>query len=482
MEMKDQLLEALVGLVAEKVTASGTPSTPYTHGPGGLFGVAGIERDLFHTRIQGAGLATVLPVTPSVYTHPLFGYVTGYQDTTGNPPVNVCENPEIAGSEKRCLQTAPFGRYSFMTREMEINRVGQLISRGEFDDLRLLNDPIAPEMGKTIFPNISPDKQLAAGAEMLARMLELGVAFANRLGLQTWTGDPVNNTAGGGYQEFMGLNLLVGTNKVDAITGTDCPSLDADVKDFNYVNVCADVAVDIVRIITTMWRYIGHIASNTALMPAKWVFVMRTGLFWELTDCWPCAYLSSRCALGAATDNREIIIDGRENIRLRDAMRNGSYLLVDGVRVPVILDDNIPEDSSGDHSSIPIGCFASDIFLIPLTVRGGTPVTYWQYYDYRAGTMQAVVDGRLTNRFWTDAGMYLWTWDTVNWCVVHEAKIEPRIILRTPQISGRINNVAYCPIQHPRDPQPDDPYFIDGGVTEQPPPSLWADWNAPNRV
>lgn len=479
---KELILEALAGLLAEKVTASGTPSTPYTHGPGGLFGVAGIERDLFHTRIQGAGLATVLPVTPSVYTHPLFGYVTGYQDTTGTPPVNVCENPEVAGSEKRCLQTAPFGRYSFMTREMEINRVGQLISRGEFDDLRLLNDPIAPEMGKTIFPNISPDKQLAAGAEMLARMLELGVAFANRLGLQTWTGDPVNNTAGGGSQEFMGLNLLVGTNKVDAITGTDCPSLDADVKDFNYVNVCADVAVDIVRIITTMWRYIGHIAANTALMPAKWVFVMRTGLFWELTDCWPCAYLSSRCALGAATDNREIVIDGRENIRLRDAMRNGQYLLIDGVRVPVILDDHIPEDSSGDNNQIPIGCFASDIFLIPLTVRGGTPVTYWQYYDYRAGTMQAVVDGRLTNRFWTDAGMYLWTWDTVNWCVVHEAKIEPRIIFRTPQISGRLNNVVYCPIQHPREPQPDDPYFIDGGVTIQPPPSLWADWNAPNRV
>jgi len=31
--------------------------------------------------------------------------------------------------------------------------------------------------------------------------------------------------------EFMGLNLLVGINKVDAISGLDCPSLDADVKD-----------------------------------------------------------------------------------------------------------------------------------------------------------------------------------------------------------------------------------------------------------
>jgi hypothetical protein len=398
-------------------------------------------------------------------------------------PDGVCDDPETAGAEKRCLQTAPFGRYSFKTREAEINRIGQLVNRGEFDDLRLLNDPIAPELGKTIFPNISPNKQLSAGAEVLARMLELGVAFANRLGRQVYIGDPVNNSAGGGSKQFMGLDLLIGVNKVDAITGQDCPSLRSDIKDFNFTEVCDDSAnPDIVRVATTMWRQLNHIAQHMQMTPVRIIIAMRTALFWELTDCWPCAYLTHRCTFNASTDNREIFVDGRENVRLRDSMRNGNFLLIDGVRVPVILDDNIEEDSSGDNSQIPIGCFASDMYFIPLTVRGGVPVTFFQFFDYRRGTMQAVVDGRMTNQFWTDGGRYLWTWDTRNFCIVHEAKIEPRIVLRTPHLAGRITNVVYCPLQHPRDPQPSDPYFVDGGVTDPPAPSLFSDWNAPNRV
>jgi hypothetical protein len=475
------LAQALAPHLGQKVVATGTPSTPYTHGPGGLFGVAGIERDLFHTRIDGIGLSSVFPVRGSVLTDPLFGYVTGYQDVSGTVPDGVCDDPRTAGAEKSCLQTAPFGRYTFKTREAEINRIGQLINRGEFDDLDLVNDPIAPEMGRTIFPNISPDKQLAAGAEILARKLELGIAFANELSRQTYIGDPANNSAGGGHEEFMGLDLLISTNKVDAITGQDCPSLDSDVKDFNYTDVCDENAdPDIVRVLTTLWRQVNHIARHTAMQPVRWTFAMRTGLFWELTDCWPCSYLTHRCDF--SSDNAEVVVNTPDNIRLRDEMRNGNFLLIDGVRVPVVLDDNIVEEQSGDNSQVPAGCSASDIYLVPLTVRGRIAVTFWQFYDYQQGTMQAVVDGRVTNRFWTDAGMYLWTWDTRNFCLVHEAKIEPRIIMRTPQIAGRLQNVVYCWLQHPRDPQPDDPYFVDDGVTERAAPSLWSDWNAPNRV
>ena len=482
MDVKNQqVLDALASLLApalaEKVVATGTPSTPYLHGAGGLFGREGIERDLFHTRIEGSGLAQVLPVFGTNLTHPLFGVITGYQDVTGTVPDGVCDDPETAGSEKRCLQYFPFGRYTFKTRELEINRVGQLISRGEFDDLRVINDPIAPELGRTIFPNINPNKQLSAGAEVLARMLEIGVAFANRLGRQTYIGNPANNSAGGGYMEFQGLDILIGTTKVDADTGTDCPTLDSDVKDFNYGCVQTATSPDIVTVMVMLWRFVNHIAQHTNLNPTRWLFSMRTALFWELTDVWPCQYQTYRCTDISPGGIGSLVIDGRENVRMRDDMRNGNYLLIDGVRVPVLLDDNILEESSDDTNLIPVGCFASDIYLVPMTVRGGIPVTFWQHYDYRMGTMQAVIDGRLTNQFWTDAGMYLWTWDNYNWCIVHEAKVEPRIIMRTPQIAGRLQNVCYCPLQHPRDPQPDDDYFVDGGVTAPPPPSLFADWS-----
>ena len=482
---QNQLQEALRQLilnggsrVQEKVTASGTPSTPYMHGSGGLFGVEGIERDLIHTRIGGTGVATILPVNPSVFTHPLFGYITGFQDSTGTLPVNVCDDPETAGQMKSCLQTAPFGRYSFQTRELELNRVGQLISRGEFNDLRLLNDPLAPLMGKSIFPQLSGDAQLRSGAEVLARMLELGVAFSNRLGRQVYTGNPSNNTAGGGYEEFMGLDLLIGTNKVDAITSQECPSLDSDIKDFNY-GIVTDSALDpdIVRVLTTLWRFVNHIASATGLSPARWVLSMRLNLFHEITDVWACEYYSYRCNV---TGNQELVINGPDQVNLRDTMRNGNFLLIDGVRVPVVVDDFIVEETEGDAAALGPGQFASDIYLIPLTAMGGVPVTFFQFFDYRQGATQAMIQGRVSSHFWTDGGMYLWTWDNQNWCIVWESKIEPRIILRTPQIAGRITNVAYEPLQHYREVIPSDPYHVDGGVTERAGPSLWSDFNDPN--
>jgi hypothetical protein len=158
-------------------------------------------------------------------------------------------------------------------------------------------------------------------------------------------------------------------------------------------------------------------------------------------------------------------------------MRNGNYLLIDGVRVPVVLDDFIVEETEGDAAALGPGQFASDMYLVPLTAMGGTPVTFFQHFDYRSGATQAMVQGRVSSHFWTDAGQYLWTWDNQNWCIVWESKIEPRVVLRTPQIAGRITNVAYEPLQHYRDVHPDDPYFVDGGVTDRDAPSLYHDWS-----
>jgi len=138
----NEAIQALKELALKHTTPTGTPSTPYMHGPGGLFGVEGISRDLLHTRVMGRGLAWRLPSIANMETDPLYAYITGFQDGSGSNPTTVCSDGPVAGSIKSCLQTAQFGRYTYMTREMEVNRVGQVISRGEFNDLRLLNDPL----------------------------------------------------------------------------------------------------------------------------------------------------------------------------------------------------------------------------------------------------------------------------------------------------------------------------------------------------
>lgn len=483
----DTLVDALAERMAQKgrgvafkhTNPTGTPSTPYYTGPGGLFGVEGLERDLFSTRIQPRSFADMIPVFTSPVMNPYYAFLTGFQAGSGSEPSGVCDNPPTAGAGKSCVISAQFGRYSRMTRELEINRVGQQISRGEFTDLMFVNDPLTASEGlNVITPATAPDSLTGAllRREVLMRFIELGVEFQNLLARQIWTGDPANNTAGGGYQEFPGLNELINTGYRDAFTGTTCPALDADIKNFQYglVNP-ASGSSGIVNVLTYLARYLRHNAERMNLMPATWVVVMRETLFYEITNEWPCSYLTYRCNL---TDQNRLVVDPGDAIRMRDDMRENKYLLIDGVRWPVMIDDGITELDEGDNNQVPAAGFASDIYFIPLTVRGGRPVTYWEFYDYRNAPLDAINDGRLNSYYWTDGGRFLWhAKPPLNWCVQWVAKAEPRIVLRTPQLSGRLQNVAYRPLQHERSPFPTDNYFVDGGVTgARTTPSLYAVW------
>jgi len=97
-----------------------------------------------------------------------------------------------------------------------------------------------------------------------------------------------------------------------------------------------------------------------------------------------------------------------------------------------------------------------------MTITGNFPVTYLEYVDYRAAARDVALLHN-TQQFWTDRGLYSWAVEYQKWCYKLTAKIEPRIVLRTPQ--GKIQNVRYEPLQHLREPYPDSPYFVDGGVS-----------------
>lgn len=469
--------------IGQRDLPSGSPVGPYLHGPNSLFGVPGLSRDVISTRVMPTGIAGMLPTRATLQTDPLFAYVTGFQAPTGSQPDGVCDNPMVAGPIKNCFQTAQFGRYSKMTREMEVNRAGQQTNRGEFLDLRIINDPLLEGQGGITTPNVG-GSSINFRREMATRMVEVGVAFQDELSRQVFQGNPANNSDGGGYKEFPGLDILIGTNKVDALTGTSCPSLASDIKNYQYGKV-DEVGSEggIVNVMTYMFRYLRHNAARMNMNPVQWVVAMRQELFYELTAVWPCSYLTRGCAFnGDNADNVRLNIDARDQIDFRDDMRNGNYLLIDGMRVPVVFDDAIVEETSGDNNQIDDGCFASDIYFIPLTVRGGLAVTYWEHIDYVNGAMLAIEDARLAaSYFWTDGGRYLWhAKPPNNWCIQLLAKIEPRIILLTPHLAGRVLNVQFCPLQHTRSPFHDDPYFVDGGVsTARPGPSHYSDWQLP---
>lgn len=475
----DALAKELAGY-RTKALPSGSPVGPYINGPGGLFGVAGLNRDVISTRVQARGLASILPARGTSEMQPLFPYITGFMAPTGSNPSGVCDDPQTAGPIKNCLQTAQFGRYSYQTREFEINRAGQRVNRGEFQDLQLVN-PIITD-GDGITSPASAGGGFSFLNEMATRMVEVGVSFQDKLVRQLYTGNPANNTAGGGYKEFPGLDILIGTTKVDAQNGTPCPSLRSDIKEFGYDNISSSGGQRIVNMLTYMMRMLRHNAERMNMGGTTWAITMRQALFWELTAVWPCAYMTYRC-LAQDNTQTQLVVNANDQIAMRDAMRDGMYLLIDGVRYPVIIDDGIVEENRADSASIPIVGFASDIYIVPLTIRDGTmAATFLEYFDYSADNAAmdvAGVGGWSETFFWTDGGRYLWhRKPPLNWCVQMLAKIEPRLVLLTPHLAGRVTNVVYVPLQHERDAINEDDYFVDGGVQSRSAGRLYSDWNS----
>lgn len=480
----DQILAAFAEIIAKnqnpqaiQKTATGAPSGPYLHGPGGIFGVRGLSRDVVSTFTQITGsLGELLPIKSSNETNPLAAYITGFLRSDTQEKNGICDDPEEAGQMKTCIQTTVFGRKEFKSRELEVNAIGRVVNRGEFTDLRVVNGPLVNQMGGLMqnFYGISNQNAILGGQEIVSRMMEMAVAFQRWYCPQVYSGNPANSKAGGGYKEFMGLDLLIGTNKVDALSGTACPSLYSDIKSFGYRQISSTTDPDIHRTLSTMMYILETRAKQNNLSPVDFRIVMRSQLFFELTRVWPLQYNTSDSGLTSAGLDLVYL----ENVKMRDDMRNNNYLIINSKRYGVILDDCIPEENKADNAAIPIGGFASDIYIVPFTARGGTLQTlYWEYYSYTENVLPQLTG--LPQWFWSDGGMFLWTMGSPKlWCMDVSAKTEPRLRLLTPQLAGRLTDVAYVPLQHINDVLPSQDYYVNGGVsTGRPFPSPFSEYN-----
>ena len=459
--------------VGYKHDATGIPNAQYAHGPGGLLTYPGVDPLIFHTVVGNKGIIGQLPTKPSLYMNPTYFTITGVQGDTGSEKGEVCANAPYAGLKKGCLTTSVFGRYERATREIELNRLGQLVDRADPMDIRLIGSPIHEAhifAGGPESPGVPGD---LLTNEIRQKFWERNVSIHRLLSRQLWAGTPANNSAGGGYKELTGFELLVNTGYVDAETGNACAALDSDLKNFNYGRIDNAVNADLlVNFISEMYKYLHSLAERTSLLPVRWVIVMREDLFEEITEIWPCSYLTYRCQTTAA-NNEQLVVMATEQVKMRDEMRAGKYLLIRGERIEVVMDDGITEWTGRTNWHVTPGCFSSDIFFIPMSVVGGQSVTFLEYFDYTnpsiGDALANMVLGRVEGPFIT------WPRQT-NQCVVWQTKIEPRLVLRTPWLAGRIQNVQYCPLQHIREPFPSDPYFIDGGRVSRPGPSLFSLW------
>jgi hypothetical protein len=479
-----QLAQALVGLAGQQRTkaVSSTPrSSGYAHGVGGLMSAPGMTREVINAMILPyTGLASMLPSYPNNDANPLYGIITGQTAGSGSNPSGVCDDPPQAGLLKLCTYSSSFGRYSLQTPVIDIDRVGMTTNRGEFWDYQSIGDPFSPQGVTNIGPTVPGGMSLqnALNQEIAKAMFELAVEWTRRYGPLLYTGNPAKNTAGGGYKEFRGLDILINTGYRDAESTQLCSASDSIVANFASQNV-STANTNIVATLTNIIRRLKINARGNGLWPVKWVMVMREALFYELTQIWACSYATYRCQnqFSATQVNN---IDSRDIMTLRQQMRgdmmtrSGQYLLMDDEPISVVFDDYITETSLGN------GAFNSSIYIVPLTVIGNRPVTYIDYinYDMPNGALAAARAMAPQDSFFaTDAGRFLWhKKPPTNFCVQALVKGEPRLVLRTPHIAARLTNVAYTPLEHERDWNPTGYYFVNGGRTDRNgySPSFWS--------
>jgi len=447
------------------------------HGAGSLFGSHSIEREVITAHIRPFGLGSRLPKIPTVFVQPFFASITGFLADTGSEAATPCYDAPYTHM-KGCDLTAQFGRVSRDTKTIEINDVMLRKNRGDFTDLVLMGKLLG-ESGFTPEGLTEADVlNLMTKSEMITAAISLERKLADHL----WNGSPANNNVGGGYKEFPGLTNQIATGQLDAHDNVACGALDSDVKDFTYCGVCGAAAFgtgftkDIVEFMSMLEAFIYFNADKMGHLPATWVFVMRPELWYVLSDCWPCAYNTTHCHVTDTTAIDTVpSIDSAAMTRVRDDMRNGMYIDVNGRRYPVILDSFISENNNINNSGLGIGQYSSSIFFVPMTIQGGFPVTYIEHVDYtKASADTALLRG--TEEFWTDDGKYFWAIEHVKWCYKLSVKSEQRVVLRTPQLAGRIDNVMYEPLQHFRETDPDSPYWADGGVSVRGDETTYAVW------
>lgn len=466
------LATAFGQLATDKKAVGTTHSGTLLHGPGGLFSTFGLEREIINAAITPQGLASILPLNPSIDTDPRFGSITGVTDSTGSQPDNTCEDAPSAYL-KGCNLTARFGRIRFDTNTIEFDAVLTRYNRGDFMDLQLLGSMLhIDDFQRGIVPSdLTQDDIL--NVVTLAEMLVVGVQAQRELLRQTWQGNVLINN------EFPGLDYQIATGQMDAdIPGKLCPALDSDVKNFGYNDVCG-TDLDIVEILSSMMWYLDYNAQQMQLKPVEWVIAMTPTLWFELSACWPCRYLTNRCQSAAGVD--VAVINDELNVTLRDRMRNELVLPINGKDYRVVLDDGIYEHNASNNQNLLPGEFASSIYAVPLTILGGFPVTYRQYLDYRTPVAgQNIAPFQQYRRdFWTDNGVFSWAYDGQLWCYKLGMKTEQRVVLRTPQLAGRVDYVKYTPTQHLRSPYPDSGYFADGGISTRPADrTTYAVWSA----
>lgn len=457
-----QLAKAL-GLTQKNDPASTTLTAPTLHGPFhgneaqfGLFSYPGVRPQRWSTVARTSSMARLLGIRPSRFWQELLEVMTGVTASSGTNATGWCGNPPTVGQGKVAQQIYKFGKYYVKTDLTAIPEVGQFRNRADVP-AEILNagptdrNPFIPDL---LYRMEAPQSQLGYD------LWRIGIALERSMEKVLITGDNTqasNATEHGWIQEFTGLDAQIKTGYTDAVGGVAVPALDSAVLTFNTGvggTIGGGDGRNMVQALSDLIWGLRDRAVSFGMDGVEFAIVMRKEAFRALVDVWACSYATYRCSTttsGVSFNNDLVSMN-----QLRLEMMQGQYILVDGDPVPVVFSEGIPQTSQGN------ALFTSDIYVVPVQWQG-TRLINMEYFPMDNPDLieyASFADMDITT---LNNGLFIVGSRSTALCKEYHFASKMRLILETPFLAGRVDDVQYTFRAPIRNADPSDTFNTANG-------------------
>lgn len=448
-----------LGIAQKNDPASTTLTAPTLQGPFsgnadqyGIFSGAGVRPDRFSTLVRPHSFMRALQISKSEYTDEILEVMTGVTAASGTNATGFCGNPPTVGQGKVCQQIYKFGKYYVKTDLNSIPEIGQLRNRadvpGNIINQGTAGHPLIPDL---MFRLADPRSQLQY------ELWRIGVEAERTLDVVGIQGDiSVDSTSSefGHIVEFNGLDLQIKNDYTDAVTGLACEAMDSEV--ISYSAAVGDTTSDgrnMVQVMEDTMYGLRERGEGMQIEGVQYAIVMRKEAFRPFVNAYACDYNNYICtgAAGTPNNNDAVTVNG-----LRQSMLTGRYILVAGEQVPVLFTEGIAQTTPAANT------MESDIYIVPLNWQG-LPLTHLQYFDM--GNSYATEFSNFTNGATVvmNNGLWIAAERDTGLCKEYHFANRMRLILETPFLAGRIDNIQYTNLAPIRNALPGASYYADGG-------------------
>jgi hypothetical protein len=470
-EFSESQIEALAnkGLlqIGQKHDTSGTtPTAQALHGPFpgnnnqfGVFSYAGVRPGMFNATTRVDSVGKIIPLLKSDLYNEIIEIMTGVTAGSGNNDVSACATAPKAGDLKTCQQTYAFGIIHIGTRIEDVTQVGLRKNRADVPrdvyNNASMENPWLPQV-----PGI--EGLTTTTSRLRAAMYTLGIEMERNISPVHFVGvaGTESNTYRGVARQWNGLDRLIKTGYTDAVTQLACARADSQVVSYNAEIDGSDAfSRDIVEAMTDTYFGATDLASNLQMAGVQYALVMRPDLFRAMTEQWACTYATYRCA-GPDAGN-PVGRTATEVYNTRVDMFNNQYLLIEGERVPVILDNTIAREVVGNNH------YKSDVYGVALSWNG-MPLLFGEYFDMANSEAEEYVSAfgmDVSETTTVNDGLYRVFKRVTKGCYEYDFFARVRLILDAPFLSFRLDDIRYKSYFRQVDPIPGTSYHVNGGVS-----------------